>query len=130
MIEGRRIEGGMIADECTAIMVERIVRDFGPLKILLFGSRARGDAKPDSDIDLIVVLPSVADAYALAAEVRGSLSGIGFAKDVIVTTPEEIERGQSLPGHVLRHAIPEPCAPHECAAREVASPPENWGGVS
>jgi len=40
-------------------IVERIVRQFDPLRIILFGSWARGDARPDSDVDLLVVLPKV-----------------------------------------------------------------------
>jgi len=45
--------------EAINIMVERIVEQFHPLRITLFGSRARGDAGPDSDVDLLVVLPQV-----------------------------------------------------------------------
>ena len=42
-------------NECIAMMTERIVRDFDPLQIILFGSHARGDADDQSDIDLLVV---------------------------------------------------------------------------
>ena len=106
----------MNADQCTAIIQERIVRDFSPLKILLFGLWARGDAKPDRDIDSIVVFPSVADRYAVTAETLGILGGVQFAKEVIVTTPDEIERSLHLPGHVFRYAIPESRLLHEHAA--------------
>ena len=109
-------ERGMTADQCIAIMVERIVRDFSPLKILLFGSWARGNVKPDSDIDVIVVFPSVADKYAVTTEILGILGGVQFAKEVIVTTPDEIERSLHLPGHVFRYAIPESRLLHEHAA--------------
>jgi len=43
--------------DCLPEIVERIVRGFDPLKIILFGSRARGEAHPDSDVDLLVILP-------------------------------------------------------------------------
>jgi predicted nucleotidyltransferase len=46
----------MTANELIATMTDRIARDFDPLCIVLFGSHARGDAQPDSDIDLLVVL--------------------------------------------------------------------------
>ncbi|HOF86504.1 MAG TPA: nucleotidyltransferase domain-containing protein [Armatimonadota bacterium] len=49
----------MTTSEAINIMVERIVEQFHPLRITLFGSRARGDAGPDSDVDLLVVLPQV-----------------------------------------------------------------------
>ena len=102
-----RMNAKMTAEECIEIMVERIVRDFSPLQILLFGSRARGTACQDSDIDLIVVFPVVSDVYAQTARVRRSLGDLGFPMDVIVTTPEKIERGRALLGHVFYHAIPE-----------------------
>ena len=44
-----------------AIMTERIVRDFDPLQIILFGSQARGDADRHSDIDLLIVFEKLAD---------------------------------------------------------------------
>ena len=97
----------MTADECIAIMVERVVAKFHSLKILLFGSHARGDAEPHSDIDLIIVFPFVEDTYKLMGEIRGAVSGLGFAKDVIVATPDDIERGANLPGHLFSYAIPE-----------------------
>ena len=98
----------MTAEKCIEVMVQRIVRDFSPLQILLFGSHARGTANEHSDIDLIVVLPTLSDdVHGQVADVHGSLSGLGFSKDVIVTTPERIERGKFLPGHVFSYAIPE-----------------------
>jgi predicted nucleotidyltransferase len=45
-------------------MTKRIVRDFQPLRIILFGSHARGDVSPDRDIDFLVVLPHVIDKRA------------------------------------------------------------------
>ncbi|MEK9163875.1 MAG: nucleotidyltransferase domain-containing protein, partial [Chloroflexota bacterium] len=40
-------------------MVKRIVTQFDPVRIILFGSRARGAARPDSDVDLLVILPDI-----------------------------------------------------------------------
>ena len=88
-------------------MVRRIVRDFDPLQILLFGSRARGTARPDSDIDLIVVFPAVSNAHRMAVAILRCLRGVGYGKDVIVTTPEDIERRRPLLGDVLHYAMPE-----------------------
>ena len=86
---------------------ERIVRQFHPLRLILFGSRARDDAHPDSDLDLLVVLSEVPDKRAAAISIRRALSDLPVGKDIIVTTPEEIaDRGQ-LVGSVLRPALRE-----------------------
>ena len=47
--------------EAIPEMVRRIVERFHPEKIILFGSHARGDAGPDSDVDLMVVFSEVED---------------------------------------------------------------------
>ena len=90
-----------------AAMADRIVRDFRPLRIILFGSHARGDAKPFSDIDLLVVLPQMPDKRKTAIEIRRALRDFPVGKDIIVTTPEEIARRGNLVGDVLRPALRE-----------------------
>jgi len=72
-------------------MVRRIVRRFTPDKIILFGSHARGDARPDSDVDLLVVMPVSGSVRQMAIEIGVALHDIRVPKDVIVTTPEEFE---------------------------------------
>jgi uncharacterized protein len=96
-----------ITDNAVSIMVERIVRRFEPLRIILFGSRARGDAQPDSDVDLLVVFPQVANKRSKAVEIRQALVDLPVAKDIIVTTPDEITRRGDLVGDVLRPALAE-----------------------
>jgi predicted nucleotidyltransferase len=87
--------------------VDRIVRKFHPLRIILFGSWARGSARDDSDIDLLIVLPKVEHKRKAAIEVLRALNGLPITKDVIVTTPKEIkERGQVV-GNILRPALEE-----------------------
>jgi predicted nucleotidyltransferase len=88
-------------------IVRRLVAALEPERIYLFGSQARGDAGPDSDYDLFVVVP----ASNLAPHRRDivafrALCGVGAAKDVIVYTREEFESrsraASSLPATVLR----------------------------
>ena len=72
-------------------MVRRIVRQFAPDKIILFGSYARGAAGPDSDVDLLIVMPVSGSVRQMAVEIGVALHDIRVPKDVIVTTPEEFE---------------------------------------
>jgi predicted nucleotidyltransferase len=72
-------------------MVQRIVRQFMPEKIILFGSHARGSAGPDSDVDLLIVMPVAGSKREKVVEIGVALHDIRIAKDLIVVTPEEFE---------------------------------------
>jgi uncharacterized protein len=89
------------------IMAERIIQDYDPVKIILFGSHARGEAGPESDIDLLVVLPEIANKRQAAVAIRRILTDLPVPKDIVVTTPEEIARRGDLVGTVLRPALRE-----------------------
>lgn len=91
--------------ECLPEMIERIVRRFDPLRIILFGSWARGDARPDSDVDLLVVLPHMEDKRRTTVDVLRVLNGVPVSKDVVVTTPEEIAVRGNVVGLVLQPAL-------------------------
>lgn len=103
----------MPAEDCIEKMVQVIVRRFQPLKVILFGSRARGQADPDSDVDLLVVMPYLEDKRKTAVEIRRSLEGFPVSKDVVVTTPDEISQRGDLVGTVLRPALREGIPLHE-----------------
>lgn len=93
--------------ELIPAMTERIVRRFDPLRIILFGSQARGDAKPWSDVDLLVVLPEVANERETRLEIGKALRDFRVETDITVTTPAEIRRRGDLVGTVLRPALRE-----------------------
>ena len=97
----------MTVAEYIPTITERIVRNFQPQKIILFGSQARGDAGPHSDIDLLVVFQQVADERKMAVRIRRALADLPVAKDIVVTTPDEIARRGDLIGTVLRPALRE-----------------------
>lgn len=81
-------------------MVRRIVERFHPEKIILFGSHAHGDAGPDSDVDLLVVMPFEGRKIDAAVEVAVELYGIGTPKDVIVTRPEDFAWRKDIVGTI------------------------------
>ena len=94
-------------DRALQIVVERLLKAYGPERIYLFGSMARGDGGPDSDYDLLLVVdddaaPERKDSQ-LAYEV---LWGTGTAVDVLVWTHSRFEDRRhvitSLPATVLR----------------------------
>ncbi len=89
------------------IMVERIVANFHPLRIILFGSQARGEAGQYSDVDLLVVFAEDVDRRYMAIEIHRVLSDLPVFKDIIVTTLDEIARRGDLIGTVLRPALRE-----------------------
>ncbi|MCI0551881.1 MAG: nucleotidyltransferase domain-containing protein [Anaerolineae bacterium] len=92
---------------CLPEAIERIVRRFDPLRIILFGSWARGDARPDSDLDLLVVLPEVENKRHATIAILRTLNGLPASKDVVVTTPEEIQRRGNIIGNILHPALRE-----------------------
>ena len=96
-----------MSEDIVQTMVKRIVARFRPLRIVLFGSRARGEAGKWSDVDLLVVLPEVADKRKATVEILRALGDLPVSKDVIVTTPEEIARRGHIIGGVLRVALKE-----------------------
>ena len=85
-------------------IVNRIVERFHPEQIILFGSQARGDAGPDSDVDLLVVMPVEGSKREKQLEIRMALHDIHVPKDVIVSTPEEFAWRKEIVGTIERPA--------------------------
>jgi hypothetical protein len=73
-------------------IVRRVVEVARPERIILFGSAARGDSGPDSDIDLLVVKSDIEDRGRLTEDIHLRFFGLPVSVDVLVVTPEEVER--------------------------------------
>ena len=97
----------MTTQSAITTMVDRIVERFDPLRIILFGSQARGTANKHSDVDLLVVMGDGTDQRRTAIEIRRILRDMPIAKDIVVSTPDEIERRGDIIGPVLRPALRE-----------------------
>ena len=85
-------------------MVNRIVEHFDPEKIILFGSHARGEARLESDVDLLVVMPITGSKRKKMVEIGVALHDIPLAKDILVTTPEDFEWRKEIVGTIERPA--------------------------
>ncbi|MEO5341588.1 MAG: nucleotidyltransferase domain-containing protein [Magnetococcus sp. MYC-9] len=73
-------------------MVRRIVDVAHPLRIILFGSAARGEMGPDSDLDFLVVMPDGVHRRKVAITAYNALGGLGIPKDILVVTENDIQQ--------------------------------------
>lgn len=94
----------MISEQALNQARDRLVAQFQPYRVILFGSQARGTADERSDVDLLVICPLTGSRRSLMVAMDRALAGLGFARDVVVLTPEEFERDRYIPGTVARPA--------------------------
>ncbi len=107
-----RVQGGERSVQTAAIdipldRVAELCRLYNVRELSLFGSALTGDFGPDSDVDLLVVFPHLENPRGTAVDIAEALGGFSLAKDVVVTTPEEIARRGHLIGTVLEPALRE-----------------------
>jgi len=81
-----------LGNEILHEIIRRIVEVAQPEKIILFGSAARGEMGPNSDVDLLVIKSGEFDRSQLVGDIYMHLFGVGQAVDVILATPEQVER--------------------------------------
>ncbi|MEI6168940.1 MAG: nucleotidyltransferase domain-containing protein [bacterium] len=81
----------------------RLVEEYRPSRIVLFGSYARGKPRPDSDVDLLIVMPFKGSGVSKAAEMIRKLSP-SFAVDLVIRTPTDIERRVAMNDFFLKEA--------------------------
>ena len=97
--------------EVTEKLLQEIVRrmcEVGhPQKIILFGSRARMEARPDSDLDLLVIEDSALPRHERAGRYRRALLGLFPSKDIVVWTPEEVQEWSGVPNAFVNVTLKE-----------------------
>lgn len=99
VVDGKATYGGKTLSEWVPTIVREIVTAFEPLQVVLFGSVARGDDGPDSDIDLLVVLPHVdpSTRHELMSAMSLAIS-VPLAVDFFPTDPREFARRRDVIG--------------------------------
>lgn len=95
----------MASSAAIDAMVRTIVEHISPEKVILFGSHAHGNPRPDSDVDLMVVVKEPGNRRAKAAEIYRLLAGAGVAKDVVVVSSEEADAYRNAPGTIIKPAL-------------------------
>lgn len=100
-----------VTDDVIEEMVKALVRAADPERIVLFGSHARGDADPDSDVDLLVVESEPFGPHRSRREERArlyrALRGMGVAKDILLYSADELEYWRDSINHVIADALRE-----------------------
>lgn len=95
-------------------IVQRVVEVAQPEKIILFGSAARGEMGPNSDIDLLVI-KDAEDTRGLSARIHRKLRGVRIAVDAIVVAPAHVERYKDSHALVIKPALREGTVVYEAA---------------
>ena len=96
-----------IRDDILKEIIKRVVDVAHPERIIMFGSAARGEMGPNSDIDLLVIKNGEYDQSLLAGDIYMNLHGIKQAVDVILVTPEQVERYRNTHCLIIAPALKE-----------------------
>ncbi len=96
-----------LSEEKLQEIIRRVVQVTQPERIILFGSAVRGEMGPNSDVDLLVIKRGEFHQGRLTGEVYMNLHGVGQAVDVILVTPEQVERYRNTRYLVIAPALRE-----------------------
>jgi len=94
-------------DVLVSDIVRRIVEAAQPEKVILFGSQARGEARPNSDFDVLVIKQSDEPRYRRSAPLYAALADLPVEVEVMVYTPEEVEEWRGVPQAFVTTAVRE-----------------------
>ena len=88
-------------------IINRILQVIIPDKIILFGSRARGESREDSDYDILIIKSGIEDELKTENAIYRSFIGMIANADILVRTPEEVEKSKNKVVSVIKTAIKE-----------------------
>ena len=92
----------MSHSETVEYLVRRIVEETEPLRIMIFGSSARGESGADSDIDILVVMPEGIHRRRTAQQLYRNIRNVKVPFDILVATPADLEKYKDNPGLIYR----------------------------
>jgi predicted nucleotidyltransferase len=102
------IEGANLMDKCVEetlrSFLKRVLGKYDPLRIVLFGSHATGHGRPDSDLDLMIVMSVEGSTREKANEIDMLMSDRIVPMDLVVITPEQYERQRKVVGTIVYRA--------------------------
>ena len=98
--------GRTLGQDTLNDIIRRVVEVAEPERIILFGSAARGEMNRHSDVDLLVV-KDAADLRRLTAKIYRRLYGVGAAVDIVMVTPQDVERYRDSHALVIKPALRE-----------------------
>ena len=100
-----------VTDDMLQQMARVIVHEVEPERIILFGSHARGEARPGSDVDLLVIeqepFGKLRSRRREAALLWRALARFPVPKDIVVYSQEEAAAWKDSPGHIVAQALRE-----------------------
>jgi predicted nucleotidyltransferase len=94
-----------VSDQIVDEIKRRIIEIANPRRIIVFGSAGRGEMRPSSDLDVLVVMPPGVHRRATAWSIYRNLIGAGMAVNIIVVTEQDIERYKNHIGMVIKPAL-------------------------
>ena len=86
-------------------LVTQIVNLVNPKEVILFGSNARGEAKPHSDLDLMVIMPEGIHRRYTAQKIYRFIKGVTQPFDIIVATPSDLKKYKDDIGFIYHTAL-------------------------
>jgi predicted nucleotidyltransferase len=104
-----------LARYCDRVVDEELIAEAGrrlaeaapDARVILFGSHARGEAGPHSDLDFLVIEPAIEDATEESVRLRRALRGLRVAADIVVVSEDEAEDWRDVHGSVIHAALAE-----------------------
>lgn len=97
----------MIDKKVLDQIIDKILQVITPDKIILFGSQARGDAKKDSDYDILIIKDSIEDQRTTLRNLYRQMIGLEVGIDIILKTSKDVEKSKSMFVSVTKEALNE-----------------------